>query len=472
MPRFGDLTVEITQSSAGPKTAAFFDVDRTLLAGFSAAAFLRRQVFEGRIGARDVGRSITAALQFELGRTSFPTFVREGSSGWIGKSEEELERLGERVFQRSLAKDIYPEARALVEAHRAKGHTVAIVSSATRFQTEALARDLEIEHVLCTELEFEKGRFSGEIAFSCFGPGKAKAARQLAESHDLDLDESFFYTDSGDDLPLLDIVGRPRPLNPDRELAAVAAERGWPTRRFESRGTPGLIPVVRSTLAAASLLPSLAAGIPVLLLNRNLRDAINLSIGSWGDFGCALAGLQLQIEGEEHLWAKRPAVFVFNHQSDLDALLVAKLVRRDTVAVAKEELRHHPLLGPAFALAGTVFIDRDDRAKAIRALEPAVEALCKGTSIAIAPEGTRSPSGRLGRFKKGAFHIARQAGVPIVPIVLRNAHDALPRGAWFVRPTTIEVVVHPPIATEGWRKQDLDARVAEVQALYQATLDG
>jgi putative phosphoserine phosphatase/1-acylglycerol-3-phosphate O-acyltransferase len=135
-------------------------------------------------------------------------------------------------------------------------------------------------------------------------------------------------------------------------------------------------------------------------------------------------------------------------------------------------MRRHPLFGPFMALAGTDFIDRSDRMKAIEALRPAVEALRSGLSIAIAPEGTRMPTPRLGRFKKGAFHIAMAAGVPLVPIVIRNALDALPKHGVIVRPTTIEVVVHPPIATTGWTYPDLAAHVAAVERLYAETLAG
>jgi len=469
---YSQITTEVDASPPDPKIGALFDVDRTLLAGFSASAFLRRQLLEGGISARELARGVTAVLQFQRGQTSFPSFVRDLSTGWQGRTEQDLRDFGERVFQSSLAADIYPEARALVEAHRARGHTVAIVSSATRFQIEPLARELGIEHVLCTELEFADGRFTGEILRpACFGPGKAEAARRLAAERDLDLSKSFFYTDSCDDLPLLEIVGCPRPLNPEGRLEELARERGWPVQQFDSRGTPGIEPVARTALAVASLLPSVGAGIPVALLNQSLREAINLTVGAWGDFGTALAGIELRVEGEENLWAERPAVFLFNHQSAIDALLVAKLIRRDVVGIAKKELRDHPLLGPIFALAGTVFIDRFDRAKAIRALEPAVEALRKGLSIAIAPEGTRSPGRRLGPFKKGAFHVARAAGAPIVPIVLRNAHDLLPKHAWFVRPGVVEVVVHPPISTQGWKPKQLDARIAELEELYRATLE-
>jgi 1-acyl-sn-glycerol-3-phosphate acyltransferase len=197
-----------------------------------------------------------------------------------------------------------------------------------------------------------------------------------------------------------------------------------------------------------------------------------MAITTWGELGTALAGVGLAVEGEEHVWSHRPAVFVFNHQSAIDMLLLCKLLRRDFVGVAKEEVRRNPLFGPAFALAGTVFVDRFDRQKAIQALRPAIAALKGGTSLVIAPEGTRSATPRLGAFKKGAFHIAMAAGVPIVPIVFRNALDALPKHGVVIRPGTVEVVVHPPVSTEGWKVEELDRRIAEVRKLYLETLEG
>src|SRR5439155_26721425 len=116
------------------------------------------------------------------------------------------------------------------------------------------------------------------------------------------------------------------------------------------------------------------------------RDMVNLAITTWGEFGTALAGVRLQVRGEEHLWSHRPAVFIFNHQSGIDMLLLCKLLRRDMVGIAKQEIRRNPLFGPVFALAGTVFIDRFNPEKAIEAMAPAVDALRQGLPITIAPE--------------------------------------------------------------------------------------
>jgi putative phosphoserine phosphatase/1-acylglycerol-3-phosphate O-acyltransferase len=466
-----ELVREIREGPKGPKVGAFFDLDRSLLAGFSALAFLQERVLAGRVSPRELWDSTRGALAYTLGRTGFSGLLSASTAAYRGISESVFEEIGETVFEKYLAVRIFPEARALVRAHRERGHTLAIVSSAMRYQAEPLARELGIPHVLCTRLQVKHGMLTGRVVRpTCWGEGKLHYARELAERTGVDLEESWFYTDSVDDLPLLEAVGRPRPLNPDRTLAGLARDRGWPVRRFRSRGTPGLEPVVRSALAYASTVPAALAGVGISLLNRSRRDGVNLAASTWGDLASALAGIDLRVEGEEYLWSHRPAVFVFNHQSGVDTLLVAKLLRRDFTGVGKQELRRNPLFGPLFAFAGVVFIDRSDTGKAIEAMKPAVQALREGRSIAIAPEGTRSRTARLGRFKKGAFHIAMQAGVPIVPIVFRNALDVLPRGALVLRPATVEVVVLPPVDTTGWTRETLDEHIEEIRARYREVL--
>ena len=466
------VTHEIEEAPAGPGVGAFFDVDGTLIAGFSAVAFLRDRLLGGRMGVRDLAGTLLSTLGFQLGRVGFSGLIATTAAWLRGVPERELEDLAERIFTRAIAAAIYPESRVLVQAHRRRGHTLAVVSSATRYQIEPLAHELGIRHVLCTRLEVEDGRLTGRHVWpTCYGGGKALAARTLAREHGIDLAQSWFYTDSHEDLPLLEAVGRPRPTNPSRRLAQIASARGWPVQRFTNRGTPSVAEVVRSSMAIGSILPALAVGALPGVLNRSRRDMVNVAIIGWGELGTLLAGVRVDVRGEEHLWSHRPAVFVFNHQSAIDTLLLCKLLRRDFVGVAKQEARANPLFGPVFALAGTVFIDRSDRRKAIEALRPAIAALRDGTSLVIAPEGTRSVTPRLGAFKKGAFHIAMEAGVPIVPIVFRNALDALPKHALVIRPATVEVVVHPPISTEGWTAETLDRHVADVRERFIETLE-
>jgi putative phosphoserine phosphatase/1-acylglycerol-3-phosphate O-acyltransferase len=211
--------------------------------------------------------------------------------------------------------------------------------------------------------------------------------------------------------------------------------------------------------------------VPAALATRSWRYGVNLAMSTWGELGTALAGLNVVVTGEEHVWSHRPAVFIFNHQSAIDTLILAKILRRDFVAVAKKEVRRHPILGPAFAFAGTVFIDRYDRERAIQALAPAVEALRSGLSLVIAPEGTRSATPRLGPFKKGAFHLAMRAEVPLVPVVIRNAIDAMPKHAMVARPATVEVSVLPPVDTRSWRVTHLEEHMREVRDMFLSALD-
>ena len=225
MRRADELTREIRESPAGPEVGAFFDLDQTLLAGFSAFSFFRERITSGRISPREISDSLLGAFSFALGRTGFSGMMAATTAAYRGMAEVVLRETGQEVFEKHLAKQIYPEARALVEAHRARGHTLAIVSSATLYQVEPVAEALGIPHVLCTQLEVEHGVFTGRVVKpTCWQEGKLHYASQLAEREGIDLAESFFYTDSAEDLPLLEAVGRPRPLNP------VVAARGHRAR--------------------------------------------------------------------------------------------------------------------------------------------------------------------------------------------------------------------------------------------------
>jgi putative phosphoserine phosphatase/1-acylglycerol-3-phosphate O-acyltransferase len=164
-------------------------------------------------------------------------------------------------------------------------------------------------------------------------------------------------------------------------------------------------------------------------------------------------------------------VFVFNHQSKLDPIVMMKLLRGGFTGVAKKEAANVPGFGQFFRLAGVAFIDRGNSAQIREALEPAVAKVRdEGISLVIAPEGTRSATPRLGRFKKGAFHIAMQADVPIVPIVMRNVGQVMWRGSQAIRSGTVEVAVLDPIDTSGWDVDELGEHVQEVRDLFVETL--
>ena len=199
------------------------------------------------------------------------------------------------------------------------------------------------------------------------------------------------------------------------------------------------------------------------------QEAANTTFSTIGDLGTRFAGLQISVKGKRNLRDHRPAVFCFNHQSAADFFIIMKLLRNDFTGIAKKELQKTPI-GPIFSALGAIFIDRSNKANAIAAMEPAVEALKNGISVAIAPEGTRSGTPELGPFKKGAFHLAMQAGVPIVPIVIKNAYKAISKGSFMLHPTHIEVVVLDPVETAVWKVKHIDRYVEEVRELFVAEL--
>jgi len=465
---YQDVIAEINELPDGPEIGALFDFDGTIISGYSAVAFFQEQIKRGHLSPRDFVELLSVMASFGIGILGFPALMLAASQFLRGVREDSYAAFGEDVFKSHIARLVYPETRALVEAHMRKGHTVAIISSATPYQVEPAARALDIEHVLCTELQVEDGVFTGGVIRPiCFGPGKVIAAESLAKKYKIDLDKSFFYSDSTDDLELLERVGNPRPLNPSSKLRAIAEERGWPARRFASRGRPTPTDWLRTAMVPATLMGSFLAGLPIWALSGSKRDALNFSLSVFADTASALIGLNLEIKGEHHLWSDRPAVFIFNHQSNVDMVIIARLLRRDISGVGKKEIRDMPLIGRVLEFSGVVLIDRKDSEKAIHALHGLVDTMrIEGKSVCMSPEGTRSITPKLAPFKKGAFHLAMQAGVPIVPIVIQNSSDIMPKGDMIYRPATVKVEVLPPINTDDWSADTIDEHVNSVRNMY------
>jgi putative phosphoserine phosphatase/1-acylglycerol-3-phosphate O-acyltransferase len=468
-----DVVAEVLKLPDGPQIGAFFDFDGTVISGYSAFAFVEEQIKRGHLSPRELVELLGAMASFGLGKMGFSAMMLGMAQFLRGIREDSYAAFGQELFESHIARLIYPESRALVEAHLRKGHTVAIISSATPYQVEPAARDLDIEHVLCTHLEVEKGMFTGKVIRpTCFGQGKVTAAESLVEKCGADLDQSYFYSDSDDDIQLLERVGNPRPLNPNKKLLAIAENRGWPVRRFASRGDTRVSDWIRSLLVPGTLVGSFLAGIPIWALTGSKRDALNFSVSVFADTASALIGLNLRVKGEEHLWSHRPAVFIFNHQSNVDMVIIARLLRRDITGVGKREIRDMPIIGRVMEAAGVVLIDRKNSASAIEAMKPLVDAMrVEGKSVCLSPEGTRAPTIKLSTFKKGAFHLAMQAGVPIVPIVIQNSGDVQPKGDMLYHPGTVEVEVLPPVDTSEWSADTIDRHVAEVHDMYLHALE-
>ncbi|MDA8752597.1 HAD-IB family hydrolase [Halieaceae bacterium] len=439
----------IEQSRGDRPQIAFFDLDGTLVAGYSILALAwetaRRGASRGQLGqsARLVSDLLRQRAQRSGG--SYHRVVRRLTGALTGTEESTLEELGRSAYSNILARSLYREAIALVEAHRAAGHELVMVTAATRYQAEPVARVLGISRICCTRLEVVDGRFSGKVITPmCYGEGKALAARRVSKQLRGRLEDAWFYTDSSADLPLLRDVGKPVAVNPSERLAAHARAKGWTQLEFGSRGVPRVEHIVRTLLTAQTL----AATTAVSAVGRRLGFGGFASANSLtrflGDVGSGFAGLDFEIEGLENLRKERPAIYTFNHQSLLDALVLAHILREDVVALCKQEMAANPVLGPMLRQVDTIFVDRDEKDQR-QVLQRALEVLGSGRSLVIAPEGTRSTLGNIQPFKHGAFLLAKKARVPIVPIVLHNVKDALPKGGFLIRPATIRITVLPPI---------------------------
>jgi putative phosphoserine phosphatase/1-acylglycerol-3-phosphate O-acyltransferase len=474
-PALEERLAAIAAAPDGPRVGAFFDYDGTVISGYSAQAFYRHRIVGLDIGPIEIARTLLMSVQGIESSEDFAEFLGLSLSAWKGKTLEELEQLGDRLFKHEIASRLHFEAWELVRAHQAKGHTVALASSATRFQVVPMARELGIDHVLCTPIEVIDGVVTGRPG----GPplwsrGKADAVRALAAVEDVDLEASFAYSNGAEDVPFLEAVGHPVAVAPHKTLRAEASRRDWPILPCVPRGgTPGVRDIARTVGFYSACAAAFGVGLGVSVINRDREQLLDIAGGVGSDVGLALAGIDVKIvQGQEHLWSARPAVFVFNHQSKIDPILVMKLLRGGFTGVAKKEAKHVPGFGQLFQLAGVAFIDRGDPAQALKAMQPAVDKVREQRmSLVIAPEGTRSATPRLGRFKKGAFHIAMQAEVPMVPIVIRNAGEVMWRGAQVMHPGTVEVAVLPPIDTRRWTVPTIRDHVEEVRGMFLQTLD-
>jgi putative phosphoserine phosphatase/1-acylglycerol-3-phosphate O-acyltransferase len=463
---------EVMRAPADPSIGVFVDFDGTLIAGYSAAVFGKERLRTRQIGLAEVLRTVRFYVEASAGRVDVAAMLGLTAKAWAGHSVEEMTELSQRLFDQQISRRLYPEMRRLVRAHQQRGHTLVLTSSATSFQIEPMAAMLGVKHVLCTRLATADGVLTGEVEGSPpWGPGKADAVQAFAAEHGIDLSRSYAYADGDEDIALLHLVGAPRAVNPGRRLAGVAARRGWPVLRHTSRGGEGgLLLRARNVLGTAAIVPAAAVGVAVGVVRRDKRAGVELAFPAWVDAMLYINGVRVDAVGVENAWAERPCVFVHNHLTNFDSFLVTKVVRGGVSGVGKKDIGKNPIGALLTWALDATLIDRSDTATAIEAMRPMVDRLASGVSIVIAPEGTRSVTGELGPFKKGAFHVALQAGVPIVPVVLRNADVLGPASATMMRPGVVELAVLPPVSTKGWLAGDIGRHVDEVRQMFVDTL--
>lgn len=192
--------------------------------------------------------------------------------------------------------------------------------------------------------------------------------------------------------------------------------------------------------------------------------------GAWGRLMLGVLGIRVHLEQRERLDPHAPYVFVSNHQNLLDILALAGWLPYPFGFVAKVELRHVPFLGFAIRNSASVFIDRSDPRKSLESLQKAGEKIRRGNSVLVYAEGTRSHGPALLPFKKGAFALALEAGVPIVPITIVDSYRLMDERNKTMRPGTIQIVIGTPLATDGMRRRDIPNVMEEIRSRIESEL--
>ena len=260
----------------GPRSAAFFDLDKTIIATSSATAFSRPFLAEGLLTRRAVMRGAYAQLLYLVGGADEDQTERlraQLSRMVTGWDVAQVSSIVAATLHESIDPTVYLEAVALIDEHHAAGRDVVVVSASGAEVVGPIAAALGADHVIATRMSVVDGRYTGEIDFYAYGENKALAVTALAEEQGYDLSASFAYSDSITDAPMLGAVGHGFAVNPDRALRRLAAERGWECLTF-NRPVP-LFSFARAPAriltSGAVLLVVAAVALTVLAVRRRRR---------------------------------------------------------------------------------------------------------------------------------------------------------------------------------------------------------
>jgi len=232
--------------SAIPPIAAFFDLDKTIISRSSTLAFGPSFYRNGLISRSDVVRGALAQMAFRLGGASHRRMekirdqVSQACRGWPA---DRVSEIVSRNLHDLIVPHVYAEARALLTEHRTAGQDVIIVSTSGQEVVVPIGVLLGASSVIATRMEVADGHYTGQMEFYAYGEAKAEQVRALAADRGYSLPLCYAYSDSVTDLPMLEIVGNPRAVNPDRALRRIAQERGWPVLTFGAhRAAPAAAP--------------------------------------------------------------------------------------------------------------------------------------------------------------------------------------------------------------------------------------
>ncbi|CAM2883014.1 inhibition of morphological differentiation protein [Mycobacterium intermedium] len=222
------------------RTAAFFDLDKTIVAKSTTLAFSKPFFAQGLLNRRAVLKSSYAQFLFLLSGADHDQMDRMRAhlaNMCVGWDVEQVKSIVNETLHDIVTPLVFAEAADLIAGHKLCGRDVVVVSASGEEIVAPIARALGVTHAMATRMVVEDGKFTGEIEFYCYGEGKVQAIRELAAREGYPLEHCYAYSDSITDLPMLEAVGHPTVVNPDRALRKEARERGWPILTF-SRPVP------------------------------------------------------------------------------------------------------------------------------------------------------------------------------------------------------------------------------------------
>jgi putative phosphoserine phosphatase/1-acylglycerol-3-phosphate O-acyltransferase len=439
------------------RAAAFFDLDRTLLRGASGPLIGEALAAAGVVDRSLPGQGLLYKLYDVVGETLPSMALARGAAlaakGW---SADAVRQAGKTAAEK-LEELVAPYAPALVAEHRRAGRPVVLATTTPYDLVCPLAERLGFDDVVATRYAEEGGSYTGKLEGEfVWANGKLAAVKRWASEHDVDLKESWAYSDSVYDLPLLSAVGHAHAVNPDPRLRLVATVRRWPVLHLDV--PPGV--------------PKVAGLEPVDLARLFSTPAVERLMYPYARF---------DIGGLDHIPTSGPGIVVANHRSYFDTVAVGLTVLRSGRSprfLGKKEVFDAPVIGPVAKAMGGIRVDRGTGSD--EPLREAARALEAGDLVALMPQGT-IPRGKAffnpvlkGRY--GAARLAAMSGAPVIPIGTWGTEKVWPRNSqlpqvWNVlSPPTVRTRVGPLVEGLGRGPDDLDADTERIMAAIAALL--